>query len=188
MGNSHKPGAAPSARQPPKISMGEGGENIYFLNKHCSFSLFLIYGKNANAKESREEPFFAAGDAARCRDGGSAGMLQTQSFSGCLQKGSQTAGRRRGRESRTSILTFKMQIPPLSFRWRGQGLLISSSPRSDTPSPFLPEFCLGRDCRCDKVFVLAIQLNEKAEESQRREQTFGGQRGQLRINVSYCLY
>lgn len=36
--------------------------------------------------------------------------------------------------------------------------------------------------------MLAIQLNEKAEESQRREQTFGGQRGQLRINVSYCLY
>ncbi|KFV94186.1 hypothetical protein N327_07400, partial [Fulmarus glacialis] len=119
---------------------------------------------------------------------GSAGMLQARSFSGCLQKGSQTAGRRRCRETRTSILRFKMQIPPLAFRWRGQGLPISSSPPPDTPSPFLPEFCLGRDCRCDKVFVLAIQLNEKAEESQRREQTFGGQRGQLRINVSYCLY
>ncbi|KFO72435.1 hypothetical protein N303_00683, partial [Cuculus canorus] len=118
----------------------------------------------------------------------SAGMLQAQNFSGCLQNGSQTASQRRGRETRPSILRFKMQIPPLSFRWRGQGLPISSSPSPDTPSPFLPEFCLGRDCRCDKVFVLAIQLNEKAEESQRREQTFGGQRGQLRINVSYCLY
>ena len=82
-----------------------------------------------------------------------------------------------------------MQIPPLSFRWRGHGLPISSSPLPpDTPSPFLPEFCFGRGCRYDKVFVLAIQRDEKAEESQRREQTFGGQRGQLRINVSYCLY
>ncbi|KFV04419.1 hypothetical protein N340_02702, partial [Tauraco erythrolophus] len=120
---------------------------------------------------------------------GSAGMLRARSFSGCLQKGSQTAGRRRGRETRTSILRFKMQIPPLSFRWRGQGLPISSSPlpRHSFP-PFLPEFCLGRGCRWDEVFVLPIQLNEKAEESQRREQTFGGQRGQLRINVSYCLH
>lgn len=42
------------------------------------------------AKESREEPFFAAGDAARCWDRGSAGMLQAWSFSGGLQKGSQT--------------------------------------------------------------------------------------------------
>ncbi|KFW61404.1 hypothetical protein AS28_12632, partial [Pygoscelis adeliae] len=116
----------------------------------------------------------------------SAGMLQAWSFSWCLQKGSQTASRRRGRETRTSILRFKMQIPPLSFRWRGQGFPISSSP--PPPRHSFPEFCLGRDCRCDKVFVLAIQLNEKAEESQRREQTFGGQRGQLRINVSYCLY
>ncbi|KFZ58970.1 hypothetical protein N338_12009, partial [Podiceps cristatus] len=118
----------------------------------------------------------------------SAGMLQARSFSGCLQKGSQTAGRSRGTETRTSILGFKMQIPSLSFGWRGQGLPISSSlpPRHSFPLP--PQFCLGRDCRCDKVFVQAIQLNEKAEESQRREQTFGGQRGQLRINVSYCLY
>ncbi|KFQ31783.1 hypothetical protein N331_08517, partial [Merops nubicus] len=116
----------------------------------------------------------------------STGMLQAWSFSGGLQRVNQTTGRRRGRETRTSILRFKMQIPPLYFRWRGQGLPISSSP--DAPSPFLGEFCVGRDCRCDKVFVLAIQLNEKAEESQRREQTFGGQRGQLRINVSYCLY
>lgn len=75
-----------------------------------------------------------------------------------------------------------MQIPPLSFRWRGQGLPIPSSPRS------FPQFCFGRDCGCDGVFVLGIQLNEKAEESQRREQTFGGQRGQLRINVLHCLY
>ncbi|KFV52069.1 hypothetical protein N341_05929, partial [Tyto alba] len=113
---------------------------------------------------------------------GSAGMLRARSFSGCLQKGSQNSGPRRGRETRTSILRFKMQIPPLYFRWRGQGLSISSSP------PPRHSFCLGRDCRCDKAFVLAIQLKEKAEESQWREQTFGGQRGQLRINVSYCLY
>ncbi|KFV73073.1 hypothetical protein N308_08256, partial [Struthio camelus australis] len=115
----------------------------------------------------------------------SAGTLQAWSFSGRLKKGSETARWRKGRETRTSILRFKMQIPPLSFGWRGQGLPIPSSPPT---SRSFPRFCLGRDCRCDKVFVLAIQLNEKAEESQWREQTFGGQRGQLRINVSYCLY
>lgn len=37
-------------------------------------------------------------------------------------------------------------------------------------------------------FVLAIQLSEKAEQPQRREQTFGGQRGQPRINVWHCLH
>ncbi|KFP88201.1 hypothetical protein N311_03002 [Apaloderma vittatum] len=117
------------------------------------------------------------------------GCCEPGASQGVCKKGSQTIGQRRRRESRTSILRFKMQIPPLYFRWRGQSLPIPSSPPSPTLlPPFLPKFCLGRDCRCDKVFVLAIQLSEKAEESQRREQTFGGQRGQLRINVSYCLY
>lgn len=122
--------SAPCLQNPAELGMGEGGENVCFLTKSFSFS-FPNRWKNMEAKERGEEPFLAAGDAAHCP----AGTLRGRRFSGGLHKGTQT-NCRRGRETRRSTSRFKMQIPPLYSRWRGQGLPISSSAR--LPPALLP--------------------------------------------------
>lgn len=57
-------------------------------------------------------------------------------------------------------------------------------PRSPQRSGVL----FGRGLRMGRLFVLPIQSSERAEQSQRREQTFGGQLGQPRINAWHCLH
>lgn len=111
---------------------GKGERTSISLLSSILFSLFLIYGKIGMQRRVERS---LSSQRGMLPGAGSAGMLRARSFSGCLQKGSQTTGWSRGRETGTSILRFKMQIPPLSFRWRGQGLPIPSSPPLPAPSP-----------------------------------------------------
>lgn len=138
MANTHKLGAGPLCSLPPnpaELGMGEGKTTSASLLSSV-LSLCLIYGEIGRPgrvggafPRSRGWIGCCPGLGLRRWDAASPELLRG------FAKGTQTSWRR-GSETRRSISRFKMQIPPLYFRWRGQGLPISSSP--PLPPALLP--------------------------------------------------
>lgn len=127
---------APCLQTPQNWAWGKGERASVSLLSRV-LSLLLIHGK-MEAEEGRESLSSQQGMLPAARwDAASPELLR-----GTQTRGLKPAAARQG--DPRSIPRFKMQIPPLYFGWRGQGLHFLPPPRSPRRSfPLARQFCSG---------------------------------------------